>query len=110
MLIDIDQIACKMNSLNRQDKLISDFHLFAAGLHSIVLYGTEAPSENSPPSIVPTSDLTLYIGLVVAFIIFLVVVICIVKTLRNKNIPTHPGYTRTTGTTGGKLDYPIEVA
>lgn len=87
--------------MNRQDKLISDFHLFAAGLHSIVLYGTEAPSENSPPSIVATSDLTLYIGLVVAFIIFLVVVICIVKTLRNKNIPNHPGYTRTT-TSGGK--------
>ena len=70
-------------------------YFIAAGLHSIVLYGTEAPAEEASPSSVATTDLTLCIGLIVAFIIFLVVVICIVKTLRNKSIPHHPGYTLT---------------
>ena len=65
----------------------------AAGLHSIVLYGTEPPME-APSSSLGATDLTLCIGLVVAFIIFLAVVLIIVKILRKKNIP-HSGYTLT---------------
>ena len=68
---------------------------FAAGLHSIVLYGTEpATDAPSPSSAVANTDLTLFIGLIVAFIIFLVVVICMIKILRNKSVP-HPSYTLT---------------
>ena len=63
-----------------------------------MLYGTETPTEKNPPSsTVATTDLTLYIGLILAFIIFLIVVICIVKMLRNKNMAHHPGYTLTSG-------------
>ena len=90
---------------NTLDKLIVDFyHHFAAGLHSIVLYGTEqerdAPAK--PSSSVASTDLTLFIGLIVAFIIFLVVVICMIKILRNKSVP-HPTYNLTSNPgTGGK--------
>ena len=61
-----------------------------------MLYGTEpatdAPASNS--SSVSSTDLTLFIGLIVAFIIFLIVVICMIKILRNKNVP-HPNYSLT---------------
>ena len=79
---------------NTLDKLIVDFyHNFAAGLHSIVLYGTEPERDApaSPSSSVASTDLTLFIGLIVAFIIFLVVVICMIKILRNKSVQ-HPNY------------------
>ena len=67
---------------------------FAAGLHSIVLYGTDAPSEETPSPEVATADLTLCIGLVVAFVIFLIVIGVIVKLLKKKSGP-HPGYSLT---------------
>ena len=90
---------------NTLDKLIVDFyHHFAAGLHSIVLYGTEPERDApaSPSSSVASTDLTLFIGLIVAFIIFLVVVICMIKILRNKSV-SHPTYNLTTNPgTGGK--------
>ena len=90
---------------NTLDKLIVDFyHHFAAGLHSIVLYGTEPERDApaSPSSSVASTDLTLFIGLIVAFIIFLVVVICMIKILRNKSV-AHPTYNLTTNPgTGGK--------
>ena len=72
--------------------------IFAAGLHSIVLYGTELTTDTpvSPSSSVASTDLTLFIGLIVAFIIFLIVVICMVKILRKKNLP-HPNYSLTPG-------------
>jgi hypothetical protein len=62
---------------------------FAAGLNSIVLYGTEVvsttpasplPSANGPSS----SDLTLIIGLVLAFLVFVTVVIVIIRMLKRK--------------------------
>ena len=60
-----------------------------------MLYGTEpATDAPSPSSAVANTDLTLFIGLIVAFIIFLVVVICMIKILRNKSVP-HPSYTLT---------------
>ena len=90
---------------NTLDKLIVDFyHHFAAGLHSIVLYGTEPERDApaSPSSSVASTDLTLFIGLIVAFIIFLVVVICMIKILRNKSVP-HPTYNLASNPgTGGK--------
>ena len=75
---------------------------FAAGLHSIVLYGTEPATDApaSPSSAVANTDLTLFIGLIVAFIIFLVVVICMIKILRNKSVP-HPSYTLTAAGASG---------
>ena len=91
--------------MNTLDKLIVDFyHHFAAGLHSIVLYGTEPERDApaSPSSSVASTDLTLFIGLIVAFIIFLVVVICMIKILRNKSVP-HPTYNLASNPgTGGK--------
>jgi hypothetical protein len=92
--------------MNTLDKLIVDFyHYFpAAGLHSIVLYGTEPERDApaSPSSSVASTDLTLFIGLIVAFIIFLVVVICMIKILRNKSVP-HPTYNLASNPgTGGK--------
>ena len=63
------------------------------GLNTITMYGTESPMEASSSSLAAT-DLTLCIGLVVAFVIFLAVVLIIVKILRKKNIP-HSGYTLT---------------
>ena len=91
---------------NTLDKLIVDFyHHFAAGLHSIVLYGTEPERDApaSPSSSVASTDLTLFIGLIVAFIIFLVVVICMIKILRNKSV-SHPTYNLASNPgTGGKI-------
>ena len=66
---------------------------FAAELNTITMYGTEPPME-APSSSLAATDLTLCIGLVVAFVIFLAVVLIIVKILRKKNIP-HSGYTLT---------------
>jgi hypothetical protein len=68
--------------------------LLSAGLHSIVLYGTETAPEETPTPEVATTDLTLVIGLVVAFVIFLVVICVIVKLLKRKSGP-HPGYSLT---------------
>ena len=90
--------------MNTLDKLIVDFYHFAAGLHSIVLYGTEPERDApaSPSSSVASTDLTLFIGLIVAFIIFLVVVICMIKILRNKSV-SHPNYNLASNPgTGGK--------
>ena len=65
-----------------------------------MLYGTEP--ERDAPAPVASTDLTLFIGLIVAFIIFLVVVICMIKILRNKSVP-HPTYNLTSNPgTGGK--------
>ena len=74
------------------------------GLHSIVLWGTPSPGEQSPGSqttpgtsnggssgLAPT-DLTLCIGLIVAFVIFLAVVLVIIKILRRKGGPHHQGH------------------
>ena len=63
----------------------------AAGLNSIVLYGTEVVSS-TPSSPVPSpagggptsSDLTLIIGLVLAFLVFVTVVVVIARTLKRK--------------------------
>ena len=69
-----------------------------------MLYGTEPERDApaSPSSSVASTDLTLFIGLIVAFIIFLVVVICMIKILRNKSV-AHPTYNLTTNPgTGGK--------
>ena len=82
------------------------------GLHSIVLWGTPSPGQQPSPTpgsnnggnggIAPT-DLTLCIGLIVAFIIFLAVVLVIIKILRRKGGPHHhghSGYTLTAATSG----------
>ena len=77
------------------DKLTIDFY-FAAGLHSIVLYGTEPPTEVSDNSGVPV-DVSLWIGLLVALVVFIVAFLIIVKMmLRKKRLPP-AGYTLTTG-------------
>ena len=77
------------------DKLTIDFY-FAAGLHSIVLYGTEPPTEVSDNSGVPV-DVSLWIGLLVALVVFIVAFLIIVKMmLRKKRLPAS-GYTLTTG-------------
>ena len=67
----------------------------AAGLNSIVLYGTEV-ATSTPSSAVPSSaggggsggptsaDLTLIIGLLLAFLVFVTVVVVIARTLRRK--------------------------
>ena len=81
-------------NLNLCSKYYSIHIYFAAGLHSIVLYGTDAPSEETPSPEVATADLTLCIGLVVAFVIFLIVIGVIVKLLKKKSGP-HPGYSLT---------------
>ena len=47
--------------------------------------------DNSSDSGVATSDLTLYIGLAVAFLIFVLVVFIIVRLLKRKRSP-HTGY------------------
>ena len=62
------------------------------GLHSIVLYGTEPVTEATPA--VAAADLTLCIGLGLAFIIFLGVIFVIIKLLRRKGGP-YPGYGHT---------------
>ncbi len=59
-----------------------------------MLYGTDAPSEETPSPDVATADLTLCIGLVVAFVIFLIVIGVIVKLLKRKSGP-RPGYSLT---------------
>jgi hypothetical protein len=60
-----------------------------------VLYGNEAsPADESPRPDVASTDLTLVIGLVVAFAIFVAVVVVIVKILKRKTEP-HPGYSLT---------------
>lgn len=59
----------------------------------IVEYGVESPTEPAP-STIRTSDLTLYIGLAVAFLVFVLVVFIIVRILRRKGSP-HEGYTLT---------------
>ena len=81
------------------------------GLHSIVLWGTPSPGKQSPgsqknpqqpedenPSGLAPTDLTLCIGLIVAFVIFLAVVLVIIKILRRKgghHHQSHSGYTLT---------------
>ena len=68
----------------------------------MVFYGTsdvnmdEGSSNDTGKSSfagVPTTDLTLCIGLVVAFIIFLAVVLVIVKLLKKKGNQNNSGYT-----------------
>jgi hypothetical protein len=61
----------------------------SVGLHSIVLYGTEPVTEATPT--VAAADLTLIIGLGLAFIIFLAVIFVIIKLLRRKGGP-YPNY------------------
>ena len=85
----------------------------AAGLNSIVLYGTEVASS-TPSSPVPppaggggpsSSDLTLIVGLVLAFLVFVTVVVVIARTLKRKG----GGRRRVTaGAGGGTLGYPEE--
>ena len=60
----------------------------------IVVYrdGEKPPAEQSPS--LRTSDLTLYIGLAVAFLVFVLVVFIIVRLLRRKGAPRE-GYTLT---------------
>ena len=41
---------------------------------------------------VQTSDLTLYVGLAVAFLVFVLVIVVIIRLLQRKRTP-HPGYT-----------------
>ena len=76
----------------------------AAGLNSIVLYGTEVVST-TPSSQVPStaggggptsSDLTLIIGLAFAFLVFVTVVVVIARTLKRKG-----GVRRVTAGGGG---------
>ena len=67
----------------------------AGGLNSIVLYGSEVSTPASPlpppasggggggPS---SSDLTLIVGLVVAFVVFVSVVVVIARTLKRKGV------------------------
>merc|ERR1719282_309392 len=50
--------------------------------------------DNSSDNGVATSDLTLYIGLAVAFLIFVLVVFIIVRLLKRKRNP-HPSYSYT---------------
>jgi hypothetical protein len=65
----------------------------AVGLHSIVIYGTEPVTEATPA--VAAADLTLCIGLGMAFIIFMAVVLVIIKLLRKKG--PYPSYGMTPG-------------
>ena len=65
---------------------------FAAGLNSIVLYGTETVTHRppthpprSPSGGASTTDLTLCIGLIVAFLVFVTVVLVIIRLLRRKS-------------------------
>ena len=78
----------------------------ADGLNTMVFYGSNdvVGSNRSGQSLgsgggggVPTTDLTLCIGLVVAFIIFLAVVLVIIKLLKKKGTgsQSHSGYTLT---------------
>ena len=68
------------------------FLFVAAGLNSIVLYGTETVTHRSPthPPRAPsggasTTDLTLCVGLIVAFLVFVTVVLVIIRLLRRKS-------------------------
>ena len=85
------------------------------GLHSIVLWGTPSPGQQSPETQttpgtanggnggIAATDLTLCIGLIVAFVIFLAVVLVIIKILRRKGGPhhaSHSGYTLTAASAG----------
>jgi hypothetical protein len=58
------------------------------------LYGTEPTTEATPT--VAAADLTLFIGLGLAFVIFTVVVCVIFKLLRRKN-EHYPNYGLTPG-------------
>ena len=51
----------------------------------------EGSDQNSQ---LPTSDLTLYIGLAVAFLVFVLVIFIIIRLLRRKRSP-HTGYSLT---------------
>ena len=76
-------------------KLTIDFY-FAAGLHSIVLYGTEPPTEVSDNASGVPVDVSLWIGLLVALVVFILAFLFIVKMmLRKKRLPAS-GYTLTT--------------
>ncbi|CAB4054857.1 UNC5 [Lepeophtheirus salmonis] len=79
-------------------------------LSSIVLYGTEGSveksdensdhSNNSAPndSFLGTTDVTLCVGLVVAFLVFVIVVFIIFKLLKRKGaMRQHDGYTLASG-------------
>ena len=82
-------------------KLTIDFY-FAAGLHSIVLYGTEPPTEVSDNASGVPVDVSLWIGLLVALVVFILAFLFIVKMmLRKKRLPAS-GYTLTTS--GGKRE------
>ena len=70
-------------------QILSLIVYFSVGLHSIVIYGTEPVTEATPT--VATADLTLCIGLGLAFVIFLVVIFVIIKILRRKGGP-YPNY------------------
>jgi len=59
----------------------------------VVVYDKEAPTKPTQGGIA-TSDLTLYIGLAVAFLVFVLVVFIIVRLLQRKRSP-HTGYSLT---------------
>jgi len=59
----------------------------------VVVYDQKAPTSPKQGGIA-TSDLTLYIGLAVAFLVFVLVVFIIVRLLQRKRSP-HPGYSLT---------------
>eukprot|EP00093_Oithona_nana_P009055 09055.XXX_470797_475455_1 [CDS] Oithona nana genome sequencing. len=66
------------------------------GLHSIVLYGTEPPTEVSDNASGVPVDVSLWIGLLVALVVFILAFLFIVKMmLRKKRLPAS-GYTLTT--------------
>ena len=69
-------------------------------MHSIVLYGTEPPTEVLDNASGVPVDVSLWIGLLVALVVFILAFLFIVKMmLRKKRLPA-AGYTLTTS--GGK--------
>lgn len=59
----------------------------------VVVYDKESPAKPSQGGIA-TSDLTLYIGLAVAFLVLVLVVVIMVRLLQRKRSP-HTGYSLT---------------
>jgi len=88
-----------LSILDMWEKLFLNFKLIPAGLHSIVLYGSEPTTEATPT--VAAADLTLCIGLGLAFVIFTAVLCVIVKLLRRKN-ENYPSYGLSSG---GKMTF-----
>ena len=65
-----------------------------------VLQSPGSKEEEAGQGQIATSDLTLYIGLAVAFLVFVLVVFIIVRLLKRKRSP-HTGYSLTSA---GKLE------